>query len=64
MEGLDVSVKNLSLNKNQVIYLEKLLEEVRKLGDIELIYALEKQLIDNGNLLPRRNHPPGNTVYK
>lgn len=38
------------MSYDQVIYLEKLLVEVRKQSDDELIYALERNLIESGVL--------------
>lgn len=56
MKGLDISLRDLNLTKDQAIYLGRLLSSVRgQHGDVELINALEKDLIHSGKLLPKKD---------
>ncbi|WP_346961293.1 hypothetical protein [Clostridium sp.] len=56
MKGLDIAIKDLNLTAGQTIYLGRLLNDVRgEQGDIELIHSLEKNLIHDGKLLPKKD---------
>lgn len=55
MKGLDVTISDLDLTKDYAIYLGRLLGEVRNRGDIELIHALERDIIQSGNFLPKND---------